>query len=522
MQRIVYYNWSIMGLVVFMVTAPWWTWGQTGLQEIQQNLQETANKVEALEEEIAKDEANLNRLAGEQQTLSSTIAGLRSSERRLAGDIAETEEEITITELEIQTLAQQIEALALSIENNEQFIGATLREIYKTGDTGLWEALLLYDTFSDFLHSANTLSQTGDLLQDQLLNLRGSKDDLLVANNQKELAKYELEEQFESLEDRKQVVAITKQTKETLLRETKNEEEVYQASLAEKQRALREFEQRIQQLELELSIAIDESQVQQKLVGLFSWPFSGWYRITQFFGNTSYAAGGAYNGRGHSGVDFGTPMGTPIVAVMDGVVTASDDTGAHGATINGVYRPCVSYGKWIVIDHENGLSTRVNHLSLIKVSDGERVRRGQIIGYSGNSGISTGPHLHLSVMATQGVQIRRLGEVMATTACRDARAPITAANAYRDPFDYLPRPEFTLQAVAFGENGRNVRNLQMMLKHERIFPIEISANGVYGPTTAAAVLEWQKKYRVDEIGVLEAGEGKTFGTGSIERYGSLF
>jgi murein DD-endopeptidase MepM/ murein hydrolase activator NlpD len=384
------------------------------------------------------------------------------------------------------------------------------------------EALLIYDTFSDFITESDALRQTGAVLKQELGELEAAYGRLRDTTQEKAEAKFKLESEQENLEDRKQVVAYTKQSKENLLKETQNKEQIYQRTLAEKREALREFESRMQQLELELNIAIDESRVQDAMIGLFSWPFNNWYRITQFFGNTSYASSGAYNGRGHSGADFATPIGTPILAPMDGVVMAADDTGSHGATVNGSYRKCISYGKWVVIDHQNGLSTRMNHLSLIKVEDGERVQRGEVIGYSGNTGVSTGPHLHISVAATQGIQIRRLGDVMQTTACADARAPITAANAYRDPFDYLPRPRFSLREVEYGDTGTYVRNLQMMLKHERFFPTEVSANGVYGPTTAKAVLEWQREYRVDNPPVLKQEAGKKFDERSIDRYQSLF
>ena len=121
----------------------------------------------------------------------------------------------------------------------------------------------------------------------------------------------------------------------------------------------------------------------------------------------------------------------------------------------------------------------------------------------------------MSVMATQGVQIKKLGDVITTNYCRNARSPITAGNAYLDPFAYLPRPKYNLAAVSQGQRGANVRNLQMMLKHERIFPIEISANGLYGPTTAKAVLKWKRKYGV-------SGDGSSFGTKAVAQYKKNF
>ncbi len=509
-------------IIVPLAMVPFVLLAQTNPQDLQENIQDVTGKIQELEEGIKKDEQNLNVIAGEKQTLSAAVSNLSYSERILEGDIEETEEEIEETEQQIESLSSQIDTLAGTIDENQVFIQTTLQELYKESDTGVWEAILLYDTFSEFLDRSNDLQRTGKVLGDKLSQLQARQEQLLVTNNKKELAKFELENQIENLSDRKKVVELTKAQKASLLAQTKNKEQTFQQSLAEKRKAVQEFEQQMQVLELQLRVALDKSAYQGKLTGLFNWPFAGWYRISQFFGNTSYASGGAYNGRGHSGVDFATPMGTPIVAVMDGVVTAADDTGKHGATINGVYRQCVSYGKWIVIDHENGLSTRMNHLSLIKVVDGQRVRRGQVIGYSGNTGISTGPHLHISAAATQGVQIKRLGDVISTTACRNARAPIIAANAYLDPFDYLPRPKYSLKPVALGDSGTHVRNLQMMLKHERIFPIEISANGVYGPTTARAVLQWQKQYRVDTNSVLDQKGGKIFNQSSIDTYNNLF
>ena len=506
-----------------LCSVPLVVWGQLSIRELQTEIQLTSNKIEELEQEIAKDEANLNRLAGEKQTLASTINQLNASERNLNGAIASTEQDIQTTNQLIDQLSEEISVLDQFIQDNHQVIAQTLREIHKQADTGVWEALLTYGTFSEFLAGTTMLTRRTELLQNRLDALYRNKESLRLNNNTQRQARFDLREQQESLQDRKALVYYNRQNKQALLQETKNQESNFQTSLADKQQALREFELRMQAIESELEIAIDESRVQQKLVGLFSWPFASWYPITQFFGNTSYAiTSGTYNGRGHSGVDFGTPLGTPILAVMDGVVMGAGDTGEYGAMVNGVYRPCTSYGQWIVLDHMNGLSTRYGHLSLIKVEAGQEVRRGQVIGYSGNTGVSTGPHLHLSVAATQGVQIRRLGDVMATTACADAPAPITAANAYKDPFDYLPRPEFELGEVSLGESSGEVRRLQMMLKHERIFPIEVSANGVYGPTTARAVLEWQKKYRVDNPAVLDAEAGEVFDERSIDRYKSLF
>ena len=109
------------------------------------------------------------------------------------------------------------------------------------------------------------------------------------------------------------------------------------------------------------------------------WPVEG--QVTASFGERI----DPFNGEGafHSGVDIGSSYGAPILAPADGVVTFSDLLGG--------------YGKAIMMDHGNGISTRYGHLSGFAVTAGQAVHRGDVIGYVGTSGRSTGPHLHYEV-----------------------------------------------------------------------------------------------------------------------------
>jgi hypothetical protein len=104
----------------------------------------------------------------------------------------------------------------------------------------------------------------------------------------------------------------------------------------------------------------------------FSWPLSG--SITSGYGQRS--------GRLHTGVDIAVPVGTPVLAAADGVVE-------HAGTAGG-------YGIAVYLDHD-GTDTRYAHLSRVLVRAGQRVRRGDRIALSGNTGRTTGPHLHFEV-----------------------------------------------------------------------------------------------------------------------------
>ena len=88
-------------------------------------------------------------------------------------------------------------------------------------------------------------------------------------------------------------------------------------------------------------------------------------------------------GRFHSGVDFGASWGSPVVAAADGAVIAAEWNGG--------------YGRQVRLAHSSGLSTSYSHLSRISAAPGTFVRRGQVIGYVGSTGLSTGPHLHYEV-----------------------------------------------------------------------------------------------------------------------------
>lgn len=110
-------------------------------------------------------------------------------------------------------------------------------------------------------------------------------------------------------------------------------------------------------------------------------PFDGNYSVTQRFGEK------ITDPAGHTGIDYALYLGTPVLAAADGTVT-------RVAHLQG------SYGTHVMLSHEDGLETVYAHLSQTSVSLGTKVLAGQVIGLSGNSGNSTGPHLHFEVRSS--------------------------------------------------------------------------------------------------------------------------
>ena len=94
-------------------------------------------------------------------------------------------------------------------------------------------------------------------------------------------------------------------------------------------------------------------------------------------------------GGGSALISFGASIGTPIKAALSGTVLGTGNTDS--------IKGCYSFGKWVMVKHNNGLNTMYAHLSQISVSSGQSVSTGQVLGYSGETGYATGPHLHFEV-----------------------------------------------------------------------------------------------------------------------------
>lgn len=104
-------------------------------------------------------------------------------------------------------------------------------------------------------------------------------------------------------------------------------------------------------------------------------------RLTSSFGMRNHPISGRR--RAHKGIDLAAPTGTPIHAAADGIISKASWYGG--------------YGLFVSIEHGGQIQTRYGHMSRLNVADGQRVSKGDIIGYVGTTGRSTGPHLHYEV-----------------------------------------------------------------------------------------------------------------------------
>ncbi len=387
---------------------------------------------EALLEEQRRLQADLDKITREGQSLGTAVKSLDASKRKLANDIKVTQSKIASTDLNIRSLENNMNAAERQIGAHERAIGSAIQALSQYDSRSLALDLLSSVSFSDTWRDRSLLASLGAKLEEEVAYLREKKSALTLEKEAKEKNRLEIASLQQELSGQRRVVEESQKAKERLLAETKNKEAEYQAMLAENLRRQREFEEDLYRLESELRITLDPSLIPTKRKGVLAWPLDKVY-LTQTFGDTVFSRTGAYAGKGHNGIDFRASQGTAVKAVLSGVVEGTGNTDEQ--------KGCYSYGRWILIRHSNGLSTVYAHLSASMVQKGQAVSTGQVIGYSGGtprvfgSGYSTGPHLHLGLFASQGVEVRQF---TTSRGCKQVSVPIADLKAYLNPLDYLP------------------------------------------------------------------------------------
>jgi len=401
------------------------------LDKLQKDIQDRGSRLAEIEKEIAKFNAELKEVGAEKQTLQKAINQLVLESKKVQAEISRTENLISSTDLEINKLILEISKTQKSIEQIEAAVSQIIRSQYKAEDDSFIELLLTNKQLSDFwslFEAHETVRNTMSLKVAELSSLSSLLNEKRDENTSKRSALSSLKDQYK---DQNSVLSNNRSEQSNLLEVTKNEEKGYQRLLADRQQARDLIITEMREFEAKLKFILDPNTIPAPGTPVFDWPLKN-VIITQNFGGSEFAKRnpGIYGGRAyHPGIDMGAPRGTPIYAPLSGTVRAAANTD--------LVPGCYSWGKWTLIDHANGLSTLYAHQDLISVTPGQKVSTGEIIGYTGNTGFSTGPHLHFTLYVKDGVSVRQFNEIKTVTSCGPASTPVAATEAYLDPILYL-------------------------------------------------------------------------------------
>lgn len=400
------------------------------IEDLKEKISGRADEIKKLEEEIAGYVRQVEDAGKTAETLKSALKVLDLTDKKLGTDIRVTEKKTTAAALLIEKLGIEIAEKEKKIGQNSTVLREAIREVNELESRTFVEIVLSRFSLGAFWKSIEGLERFQASVRAHVKEIQSARDELETKKDESLAEKKKLLALSFQLIDQKDIVKENKNTKNQLLAETRNKESEYKTLLEDRLEKKEALEREIQEFEAQLQVEIDPTSLPETGTGILRWPLDSPI-ITQYFGNTSFATANSqiYNGKGHNGIDLRASVGTAIKAAARGIIAGVGDTD----------RECygVSYGKWVLVRHDNGLSTLYAHLSLIRGEAGQSIERGDVLGYSGRTGYSTGPHLHFAIFATQAVSIseRYRSKICGTF----LTLPLSSQNGYLNPLSYLPK-----------------------------------------------------------------------------------
>ncbi len=346
----------------------------------------TQQEIDGLKDE-AKD------LAQRRAELKSRTATLKNDRAKaielrnlLDQQIATTEQAIVNTEKQIagyeamlsQSQYELDEAQRKEEETYELFCRRA-RAMEEEGVPSFWSVLFKAADFSDLLSRLSDVQVVLDYDQSILNELGELKAQIQKKLNEQEELKSAAEEAKHTLEQQKQELAAQRQEANALVQQL-------QANVQENEDLLRQIDEEEERVLAEILKKTEELAAQMQWetsVGGYIWPVTTSRRITSNYGGRNTGIAGASTN--HKGVDIGGVFyDSKVLATKAGVVITS-------AYVS-------SYGNYVVISHGKGNTTLYAHMSSRAVKEGDVVTQGQVIGVTGSTGISSGPHLHYEIV----------------------------------------------------------------------------------------------------------------------------
>ena len=346
-------------------------------------------EIKKLETELYKYKSALQTTQFESKTLKGQISRIEAQLKKLNVDLKITQAKISKTEFNIKLTSKWISEKDKKIAERQAAMARSLRFLAYSDDRGFVAAILESKKLSEFLNLSEYLINTHGGLYKDFKILAQEKMELKDLLGAQQTLKSDLNSLKKELLVKNQLVRNQDKEKKELLSQTNNQEKEYQKLISRIQIRQAEIQKEIFDTETKLRGELGE--IPKPKTGALAWPLLG--RITQGYGSTYVT--GFYNDayKFHNGIDIAAYYGTPVRASESGIVSASADDGRY------------AYGSWLSVRHENGLTTLYTHLSAKEVSIGETIRQGQIIGYIGSSGFTTGPHLHFTVYSTNTFRV---------------------------------------------------------------------------------------------------------------------
>jgi murein DD-endopeptidase MepM/ murein hydrolase activator NlpD len=364
--------------------------------ELSAQIQTKSKQLDDINQQIESTKASLKDTTTARKTLQNELNTIQNNVNQLSLGIKSDEVTVQKLALEIESLGYDMRDIQESMASKRDAVERSLVELQKNDreNKNLLTVFLKNASLADGVLEAQNLKNLQGRLAADIVGLRMLHEEYNSKINDSIGKKDDITVHQQSLQNKKLIVEDQKEERAGLLAETKNKESEYQKQVTSLEKLQQQIANEVEALGAVLRTKIDPSLLPPLAPGVLGMPISATNArdaLTQGYGATEFAKNG-YVGHWHNGVDFGVPLGTPILAAEDGTVAAVGNQDSY------CYRG--AYGKFVVIQHTNNLTTLYGHLSQYVVQKGGTIKRGQVIGYSGKTGYATGPHLHFTVFAS--------------------------------------------------------------------------------------------------------------------------
>ena len=360
-----------------MMATPYWYQAQdedltNQLSNIQQQLTNEANKKSEAEKTIGTVYEQLHAIQIELDTATAELKQVQADRIRLDQDITKTEAELKAAQERLQS--------------REKVFYKRVRDIYINGRLSYLDVVVGSKDFSDFANRMEMLKRILQADMELINTIKTEREEIASKKAKLEADRAKVLELEKVAQEKQTIINQKKAERQAVLERAMNDRDTADRAYNELMASSASITAMLQQRAAERAAAAAAAsqgggatttwvQGTGQLAAPVNAPITsdfGW-RIHPIYGTS----------RLHAGTDFGVDEGTPVHAADGGVVV-------EAGWISG-------YGYTVIIDHGNGMSTLYAHNSDVAVSPGQTVSKGQVVSYSGNTGGSTGPHLHFEV-----------------------------------------------------------------------------------------------------------------------------
>ncbi len=359
MKKIVLTLTTIFTVLMLMVSIPLYTFAVSKSDK------------DALQDKINNAKSELKNIQNSQRDAKSELENLTIQVMDAENELDSLKAELSELESSIETKESEITEKQAEIKRKEKLLQERIVALYEAGDSTYLDVLLGSDSLLDFLSKYEIVQQIVDADTALITDLDNDKKSLENEKAELETSKAKVKELKDQQEIKSNELKILKKNKQSEVDKLSDEEKSKQSEIDKYNTAMEEVNRQLSEIGKDAQERLDRDGV--KFDGSFIWPCNNKYVTSRMKWRW---------GRWHKGIDIGARYEN---------VYASASGYAYNATNPG------GYGTYIMIFHGDGYATLYGHLNSSHIRNGQYVSQGQVIATSGNSGGSTGAHLHFEI-----------------------------------------------------------------------------------------------------------------------------